>query len=314
MDTLLAPWTNRVLVTALRLQIFTILADQGMTDKELSTVLGTRTQTLKPLLDACLSLDLLHNKDGKYLNSPFGREHLAHGKPGYVGDFIEMVSAESRQWDGLPDLITGRDDEPSDHPEGEGDARKFTLAMNNIGMLGEAEALAGAVDLGDCSKIVDAGGGSGVYSVYLCRKFPHLRSVVIDNRETLAAAREKIAGEEKDRIELLEADIAKDPLGENVDAVLLSDVLYEETFARKVLVNARASLRDKGLLVIRGYYHDPENPGSKLGALFRLNQMVFNPDGSILTLPSIKDKVVEAGFTITMVTPLTELSTLILAR
>jgi predicted nicotinamide N-methyase len=137
---------------------------------------------------------------------------------------------------------------------------------------------------------------------------------VIDSKETLAAAREMIAGcEEKDRIELLEADIAVDPLGENVDAVLLSDVAYEESFAEKVLTNARESLREKGLLIIRGYYCDPENPESRFSALFKLNQIVFNPNGSILSLPSMKKKVAEMGFTITRATPLTELSSLILA-
>jgi predicted nicotinamide N-methyase len=182
-------------------------------------------------------------------------------------------------------------------------------------MLGEAEALADAVDLGDCRKMVDAGGGSGLYSVYLCRKNPHLRSVVIDKRETLAATREIISGcEEEDRIELLEGDMAIDPLGENIDAVLLSDVVYENSFAEKVLKNARTSLHDNGLLIIRGYYYDPENPKSRFSALFRLNMIVFTLNGSILTLPSMKKKVADMGFTITRVTPLTGLSSLILAR
>ena len=119
---------------------------------------------------------------------------------------------------------------------------------------------------------------------------------------------------EEDRIELLEGDISKDPLGENIHAVLLSDVLYEDSFAEKVLKNARTSLRDNGLLIIRGYYYDPENPKSRFSSLFRLNQTVFNPNGSILTLPSMKKKVADMGFTIIRVTPLTELSSLILAR
>ncbi len=313
-DTLLAPWTNRVLLTAVRLRMFTILAYQDLTVEELSSAIETAAQQLKPLLDACASLDLLLYQDGKYRNSPFSRMHLVEGKPGYIGDFLQMVSAESRQWDGLYGLITGKDD-PSGHHEGETDPGKFTLAMNNIGMLGEAWALADAVDLGDCRKMVDAGGGSGLYSVYLCRKSPHLRSIVIDNKETLDATREMIAGcEEEDRIELLEADIAKDSLGKDVDVVLLSDVVYEESFAHKVLTNARASLRENGLLIIRGYYYDPENPKSRFSALFKLNQMVFNPNGTILTLPSLREKVAETGFTIFKVTPLTELSSLILAR
>ena len=315
MDILLSPWTNRVLSTAVRLRIFTILADQSMTVEEISSRMGTATQHLKPFLDACASLDLLLYQEGQYSNSQFNQVHLVEGKPGYVGDFIQMVSAESKQWDDLHGLIGRSDDDPSDRSEGEADARKFTLAMNNIGMLGEAEALADAVDLGDCRKMVDAGGGSGLYSVYLCQKFPHLRSVVIDKPETLVAAREMIAGRvEEDRIELLEADIAIDPLGKNVDAVLLSDVLYEDSFAEKVLKNARTSLGDNGLLIIRGYYYDPANPKSRFSALFRLNIIVFTPNGSILTLESMKKKVADMGFTIVRVTPLTELSSLILAR
>jgi len=315
MDKLLLPWTNRVLSTAVRSRIFTILADQGMMVEEISSRMKTTSQHLKPFLDACVSLDLLLVQDEQYRNSQFSQVHLVEGKPGYIGDFIQMVSAESKQWDDLYGLITGRDEDTSDHHDGGADSRKFTLAMNNIGMLGEAEALADAVDLDDCRKLVDAGGGSGLYSVYLCQKYPHLRSVVMDKRETLVAARELIAGcAEEDRIELLEGDIAKDPLGENIDAVLLSDVLYEDSFAEKVLKNARTSLRDSGVLIIRGYYYDPEKPESRFSALFQVNQIVFNPSGSILTLESIEKKVSDMGFTITRVTPLTQLSSLVMAR
>jgi hypothetical protein len=42
--------------------------------------------------------------------------------------------------------------------------------------------------------------------------------------------------------------------------------------------------------------------------------IVFTLNGSILTLPSMKKKVADMGFTIIRVAPLTELSSLILAR
>ena len=109
------PWTNRVLITALRLKIFTILTDQGMTVEEISSRMGTQTQHLKPLLDACASLDLLLHKEGKYANSQFSQGHLVKEKPGYIGDSIQMVSVESRQWDGLYNLIAGREDDPPDY-------------------------------------------------------------------------------------------------------------------------------------------------------------------------------------------------------
>jgi len=315
MDILFSAWTTQVLFTAIRLRIFTILKDESLTVDEISSTPETATHHLKPFLDACASMDLLEYRNGQYRNSQFSRTHLVEGEREYVGDFIQLMSRESRQWDKLYDLITQSEKIPSEHHTGEFDPRLFTLAMNNIGMLGEAEALGNAVDLRGCEKMVDVGGGSGLYSVALCRKYPDLTSTVIDRKETLITTREMIAGcEEKSRIELLAADIAKDPLGKDIDAVLLSDVVYEITFAEKVLKNAMRGLRDKGLLIIRGYYSDPENSKSLFSALFLLNQVIYNPKGSILTLSSLKKKIADIGFTIIRVGPLTELSSLILAR
>ena len=47
--------------------------------------------------------------------------------------------------------------------------------MNNIGMLGEAEALADAVDLGDSRKMVDAGGRIGVVFGLFVPEVPSLK-------------------------------------------------------------------------------------------------------------------------------------------
>jgi predicted nicotinamide N-methyase len=315
MDILLSPWTTQVLFTAVRLRLFTILADKSMTAEEIASRLETTTRHLKPLLDACAGMDLIMYHDGRYRNSEFSRTHLFEGKPEYTGDFYQLVSLESGKWSRLYDMITGSDHDMSERHQGEIDPRLFTLAMNNIGMLGEARALGNAVDLGGCRRMVDAGGGSGLYSVVLCGKYHDLRSIVVDKSKTLEIARELITGsEEKNRIELLEGDISKDPLGENIDVVLLSDVAYEASFADKVLRNAKACLRENGLLVVRGYYSDPENPSRLFGTLFWLNQVVFNPKGSFLTLPSLKQMLVDTGFTIIRSDPLTELSFLILAR
>jgi len=315
MEILLSTWTINLLFMAIRLRIFTILADESMTAEEISSRFETATHHLEPLLDACTSMDLILYQDARYRNSPFSRSHLVEGQPEYIGDFLQLMSRESRQWDRLYELITGKDHDPSDLQKGEVNPRLFTLAMNNIGMLGEAEALGKAVDLGGCRKMVDAGGGSGLYSLMLCRKYPELESIVIDKRETLLTAREVIAGsEEESRIGLLEADVAKDPLGSDIDVILLSDVVYERSFTDKVLKNAMASLRDNGLLIIRGYYSDPENSKSLFGALFRLNQITHNPEGSFLTLSSLARMVIDTGFAVITVAPLTEISFLILAR
>jgi predicted nicotinamide N-methyase len=314
-DILLSPWTNQVLFTAIRLRIFTIFADESMTLEEISSRLETATHYLRPFLDACVCMDLILCQDGQYRNSQFSRAHLVEGEPEYIGDAIQLMVRESEQWDKLYDLISSSDHDSSDQNQGGVDPRLFTLAMKNIGMLGEAEALGNAIDLSGCKRMVDAGGGSGLYSLVLCRKYPELSSTVFDRRDPLMTAREVITGsEEESRIELVEADISKDPLGNDTDVVLLSDVVYERSFAEKVLKNANRSLSDNGLLIVRGYYSDPENSKPLFGALFRLNQIMVNPERSYLTLLSLHELVTDMGFTIMRVAPLTELSFLMLAR
>ena len=187
--------------------------------------------------------------------------------------------------------------------------------MHNIGLSGEAEALCDAVDLSGCRQMIDAGGGSGVYSIALCRRYPQLQSIFLDCKETLdvtAVLIEKCA--EKERITLKEADITRDAYGENIDAVLLSDVLYDEALAPRILKMVHACLAGGGSLMIRGYYADPEHSRPQFGALFALNQLVHDPRRKMLTITSLRECVAAAGFVVTKVGPLTQRSFLLTAQ
>ena len=314
-DLLIAPWTTCVVFTAIRLKIFTILSNEMMTVEELSSSCKAIPHLLKPVLDVCVSMGLIDLQNDKYMNSHFSRVYLVEGNPFYVGDFIQLLDDESKHWDKLYDIvIEGRnlsDEEPTD----EAKHRTFIKAMNNLGMLGEAEALKNSVDLSKCKEMVDAGGGSGLYSISLCQKHPNLRSTILDRSQTLVITEEMIAGcEGRERITLREADITKESFGESIDVVLLSDVIYDESMAELVLRNAWNCLRQNGILIMRGYYSDPENSKPLFGALFALNMIVFDPNKRVMTITSLKKSLRKIGFTITKISHLTERSFAILAK
>jgi predicted nicotinamide N-methyase len=236
-------------------------------------------------------------------------------EPQYVGDLIKLQYDEGKQWDRLYDIIIGSSHEGEDQDTSEVDYRTFTKAMNNLGMLGEAEALDNSVDLTGCKEMVDAGGGSGLYSIVLCRKYPELTSTILDTGGTLVITEEMISGsKERERITLRQADITKESFGEDIDVVLLSDVIYDESTAEPILKNAWNCLRQNGILIIRGYYSDPENSKPLFGALFVLNQIVFDPSRIILTISSLRKKVQDIAFTITRTSRLTERSFLLTAK
>jgi predicted nicotinamide N-methyase len=316
-DLVLAPWTTSVLFAAIRLKIFSLLSNKKMTIDELASKCQAIPGFLKALMDACVSMGLVEYKNDTYMNSHFSQVYFVEGEPFYAGDFINIVYTESLQWYKLIDIIKGKKDVSEEKPSEifNYSRYQFIKAMNNIGMLGEAEALKHTVDLSGCKEMIDAGGGSGLFSIALCQKFPGLKSTILDVNETLAVTKELIAGcKEKERITLRETDIIKNSFGQHIDAVLLSDVIYTESTAIPVLKNARNCLRQNGLLIIRGYYSDPGKSGSLLGALFFLKQLVDDPDQKIMTISSLKKNVSDSGFTITRVSPLTERSIVLIAR
>lgn len=315
LNLLSAPWKISVIFTAVRLRLFTILSNRPMTIKELSSHCDAHPHLLEPLVNACISMALIKRNRGKYINSHFSQVYFVEGNIQYIGDFIKLQYNESAQWNKLYDIIKKSNKKYENTQTSENVHRTFIKGMHNIGNLGEAEVLKNCVDLSGCKIMVDAGGGSGLYSIVLCQRYPELQSIILDSKETLIITKEIISSyKEKGRITLREADITKESYGENIDVVLLSDVIYDELTADLVLRNAWESLHQNGILLIRGYYSDPEKTDSLFGALFVLNQIVFDPNRKVLTISSLEKMVSKNGFSILKRSPLTEQSFILISE
>jgi len=308
-DILSAQWQIGVIVAAVRLRVFSVIGDQKMELNEISLKCDAVPDRIEPLLDACISLGLLEFENMKYRNSHFSLVYFVEGKRFYVGEFLVLINNESIQWFQLPDLIRGKDRETIELPGTRWDYKTFITAMNSIALLGEADALKDTVDLSGCETITDAGGGSGLYSMSLCQKYPQLTATILDVKETLEVTKALIAHhKEKSRIILKKGDFLNDPLGENIDAVLLSDVIYGDSDAKILLQNAWDSLKNNGHLIVRGYYAKPKGPGPLFGSLFAVKQMVDDPQRKIMTITMLENNVRDIGFGNIKVTPLTEYS------
>ena len=312
-DIFMAPWQAQVVAAAVQLDLFTILGDSEKSIEDIAGRCGAVPDRLEALLDACSAMGLLHRREDRFLNSHFSRIYLVEGAERYFGDMIKHQQDIALRWHGLFDIIKGNS---SPQPEQEVTGHQnFIRAMNNLGRQGEAEAMRNALDLHGCRKMIDIGGGSGLYSLVLCEKYPELESTILDKKATLAVTREYVGHQQEfERITLQEGDYTVDDFGTANDVVLMSDVIYSEEETVIMLKKAWDSLRADGLLVIRGYYSHPGKSTPLFGALFVLNDLLFDPDSKILTVSSLTERIVETGFTIIKSCPLTERSTLVVAR
>jgi SAM-dependent methyltransferase len=126
-------------------------------------------------------------------------------------------------------------------------ARRFTHMLYDLHQP-LAQELARTLDLSQCRRLMDLGGGSGVISLELLKHHPQLTAVVVDIENVCIVGRE-IANSlpEGERIDYLPIDFLSDELPSGFDMVLVCDVgIHSELLYRKV----RSCLNDDGRFVI----------------------------------------------------------------
>jgi SAM-dependent methyltransferase len=157
-----------------------------------------------------------------------------------------------------------------------------------------ADALAKSLDLSGASRIMDLGGGSGVVSLALLRRYPGLTAVVVDIANVCTAGRE-IAAENhlQDRITYHPADFVRDDLPSGFDAVVECDVgVYSEALFRKVW----SALRTGGRFVIVDQLAPAEGvaPPSRVHWAFQAS--MIDPGFSYQTARQLETQLQEVGF------------------
>jgi cyclopropane fatty-acyl-phospholipid synthase-like methyltransferase len=347
-DMMCGPWVGNTLICASKLKIFNHLHQGPLTLEQITAKTGARIKYLEVLLDACASVGLLIKMENKYQNSDISSLYLVEESPTYMGDMIEVLFLENKKWENLYHLLTSRptsttpgsqisrtpneankaqkgqkaqkankEQHQEQEESSEVDPHIFTMAMNNFAQLGEADALAKAINLSQARILIDAGCGSGMYSVVLCRQYPNLRAILLDFKTTLNTTRKIITKAElQDRIQLKAMDISQSTNSYSddmsADVVLLSDVLYQEkNNCMTILQSAFNALKPKGTLIIRGYYL---NNTSVFAPFFNLHQLLGNPDRESISVTLISQWIQEAGFEIERTFPLTERSHCLISK
>jgi SAM-dependent methyltransferase len=182
----------------------------------------------------------------------------------YVRDLALNISKPMPAWQTSdrtpPDYFQRLQEDPS-YPA------RFTRKLYEIHR-SLAEQLAKMLDLQEVKSMLDLGGGSGVVSWALLRKYHDLTSVVMDFENVCQAGR-KIASENKldKRITYLAGDFLQDDLPTGFDLVMLCDVgLFSEMLFRKIY----DVLNPKGRLIIVDKFAPSRTsaPLSRLGSAF----------------------------------------------
>ena len=304
-------WRSAVLFHALKMNLFLKMGSKISTSAEIAQICGVKSEFSSRLLRALAAMGLLNRNGDEYSCNELILEQLVPGRGKNLSHFCQIMSEDfsSGMWARFPSVPSDVNLSTNIVQEQPAYQQTFAIAMQNLALRGEAQALTGAFILEGKKRLLDIGGGVGWYSIALCRKNPQLQAVVIDLPHTIKLAKKIIAENEMDeRIEATGKNWTQLEFDNAFDAVLLSDVLYEEEPAcGNLLQTAFNALQPGGIAALRGYFMD-DSDDRLFAALFDINLMMSNPRHRTYNVNQIMSWLEEIGFTQIEARPLTELS------
>jgi predicted O-methyltransferase YrrM len=265
--------------------LFERVGDANVKSTQLQTELSLARRPFIVLTTALRAMKLLEVDGDRFSLTPVAREHLLPGKPHYVGDYIGLAAespgvlemterlrrnrpAHAAQEEGGAAFIYREGLESA--MEREASARHLTLALAGRAQ-NVAPHLARVADLGSAKKLLDVGGGTGLYSIALLERFPQLQASVLDRPEVLKIAAEFAARHDlTERIELLPGDMFTAELPDDCDAILLSNILHDwdEPQCEQLIQKCAAALPIGGQLLIHDVFLNDDLAGPLPLALY----------------------------------------------
>src|SRR5436190_22023284 len=164
----------------------------------------------------------------------------------FMGGFLEM--AHDRLYPYWGDLIEGlRTGQPQNEIKHTGKAmfeelyskperlEQFMDAMAGISV-GNFQALAETVDLSPYQTLCDVGGATGLLSMCVARRHPHIQCVSADLPQATEIAKRKIADAGlSDRVKPVNIDFFADPIS-FADVVTIGMILHDGNLERKMML------------------------------------------------------------------------------
>jgi precorrin-6B methylase 2 len=313
-------WASKTLLSAVELDLFSMLADDGMTAGQIADEIGLHDRSRNDFLDALVSLGLLardgNDATAQYRNTSDTALFLAKQSPAYLGGMLEMANARLYGfWDGLTEALrTGQpqNEIKSGAPglfEGVyGDPAKlegFLNAMQGI-QLGAFSSLCATLDLSEHHTFCDLGGATGALSAMIANANPHLHGVTFDLGPVAPIATANLERHGvSDRVTAVSGDFFADPFPA-ADVYFMGNILHDWSEAQKLalITKAHDALPDGGMLVAIENVIDDERRVNTFGLLMSLNMLIELPDGFDYTGCQFDGWARAAGFARTEIRPL----------
>jgi 2-polyprenyl-3-methyl-5-hydroxy-6-metoxy-1,4-benzoquinol methylase len=281
-----------LLIAAVRLHLFTILAEIPLNARELADRMHIDSQALERLLQGLRMLELLSQDGDVYRLTPLADRFLVEGKAGYLGGetlaMLDYISAwlqlDKTLQTGIPFRDLGDASTAEDF---------FTPRVRDLFQVIYPVAYRTAIELKlahskDTSlQILDVGAGSAPWSVAFAQCYPSSHVTALDLPNVVEQGQQQIVelGLE-DRYTWISAsmDTVEFP-SHCYDLIIVAHVLrfIGDQRAKHILPRVIKSLRPRGTLIVADIFFAEDRQGPKSAITLDVSMLVNTQQGHIRT-------------------------------
>ena len=315
LQTGLAFWASKTLLSAVEMEVFTELAKHPEDLESLQGRLGLHARGGRDFLDTLVALKFIERRDGKYYNTPSTDFFLDKRKPSYIGGILEMANSRLYPFwgsltaalrTGLPQNETKDGTNPfvalyADPAR----LKEFLAAMTGVSR-GANLAIAQKFPWKNYSAAVDIGTAQGDLITQVALANTHLRGIGFDLPEVAPVFEEYV---EKngltERVKFSPGSFFEHPLPK-ADVVMMGHILHDWDLETKRMLIRKAfeALPDGGAFIAYDAIIDDDRSANAFGLMMSLNMLIETPGGFDYTGADCSAWMKEAGFRETRVEPL----------
>ena len=309
-------WASKTLLSAVELDVFTVLAAGPRDRAALVKELGLHERGARDFLDVLVALGMLDRDGDEYRNAPVADALLDRAKPSYIGGMLEMLNARLyRFWGSLTEAL--RTGEVQNEAKHGGDdffgvlyqqpdrLKQFLAAMTGLSM-GAATIIAERFPWDRYQRIIDVGAAQGCVPVQVALRHPHLVGGGFDLPPVGPIFDEYAASFGlEDRLRFYPGDFFNDPLPES-DVYVMGHILHDWNLEEKLTLLQKGydALPAGGALIVYEAIIDDERRQNAFGLLMSLNMLIETPGGFDYTGADCCSWMRDVGFRDTYVEPL----------
>jgi ubiquinone/menaquinone biosynthesis C-methylase UbiE len=305
---------SEALFVAHELGVLDRISQQPADSEKLVKDLELSKNGLERLLSALCATGIVTKEKEHYSLSVDFHPYLNPDSVDYIGGLINHEIHLHKRWNRLSESIkSGKPVKNSTEPPKPEDTKRFIEAMSVIGRR-IAPILMKKIGFQGNERLLDLGGGPGIYVEFFCETYPDMRVVLFDQPDTIRVAQSNLSNHKNlKNMRFISGDILADDLGKNYDVIFSSNVIhiFGPSDVQMIFDKCQCALKPGGRLLIKDFFLNDDLTGPEFSTLFSLHMLLSTEGGKCYSEKELISLMEESNFSHRQSVNLTENSMVI---